>query len=198
MPSFWTLLDGERSGGVTVHYVDQKLDNGPILVQKSYEIGEGSGRMAKSKKIASRRSTSHSSRKHPLIENDASQATLLDAHASGRKAISAKRRNVQVPTSDVRHRTAGRVPRFASTSRIGSTSRSRVDDPRAGPSDRRSSRARLGPRSSPRGVRAFFVLGWIAERYPQLVRRIATRHELGSIPTGTGRPTADARGVPWI
>jgi len=38
MPSFWTLANGEREGGVSVHYVDRKLDNGPIIVQKRYRI----------------------------------------------------------------------------------------------------------------------------------------------------------------
>jgi methionyl-tRNA formyltransferase len=38
MPSFWTLCNGEKVGGVTVHYVDAKLDNGPIIVQRSYRI----------------------------------------------------------------------------------------------------------------------------------------------------------------
>lgn len=38
MPSFWTLANDEREGGVSVHYVDKKLDNGPIVVQRSYRI----------------------------------------------------------------------------------------------------------------------------------------------------------------
>lgn len=38
MPSFWTLCNGEREGGVSVHFVDAKLDNGPILVQRRYRI----------------------------------------------------------------------------------------------------------------------------------------------------------------
>jgi methionyl-tRNA formyltransferase len=38
MPSFWTLANGETEGGVTVHFVDGKLDNGPILLQKRYRI----------------------------------------------------------------------------------------------------------------------------------------------------------------
>lgn len=38
MPSFWTLAKGEREGGVSVHFVDAKLDNGPIVVQKRYRI----------------------------------------------------------------------------------------------------------------------------------------------------------------
>lgn len=38
MPSFWTLANGEKEGGVSVHFVDAKLDNGPIVVQKWYRI----------------------------------------------------------------------------------------------------------------------------------------------------------------
>jgi methionyl-tRNA formyltransferase len=38
MPSFWTLANGERVGGVTVHFVDNRLDNGPIVVQRQYRI----------------------------------------------------------------------------------------------------------------------------------------------------------------
>lgn len=38
MPSFWTLANGESEGGVSVHYVDAKLDNGPIITQKRYTI----------------------------------------------------------------------------------------------------------------------------------------------------------------
>ena len=38
MPSFWTLANNEKEGGVSVHFVDAKLDNGPILVQKKYRI----------------------------------------------------------------------------------------------------------------------------------------------------------------
>jgi methionyl-tRNA formyltransferase len=38
MPSFWTLANGETEGGVSVHYVDAKLDNGPIVVQRRYRI----------------------------------------------------------------------------------------------------------------------------------------------------------------
>jgi methionyl-tRNA formyltransferase len=38
MPSFWTLANGETVGGVSVHFVDDKLDSGPILVQRTYRI----------------------------------------------------------------------------------------------------------------------------------------------------------------
>jgi methionyl-tRNA formyltransferase len=38
MPSFWTLVNNEQRGGVTVHYVDGKLDNGSIIVQHHFRI----------------------------------------------------------------------------------------------------------------------------------------------------------------
>lgn len=38
MPSFWTLANGEEEGGTSVHFVDAKLDNGPIVVQKRYRL----------------------------------------------------------------------------------------------------------------------------------------------------------------
>ena len=38
MPSFWTLANGEQVGGVSVHFVDAKLDSGPIIVQRAYRI----------------------------------------------------------------------------------------------------------------------------------------------------------------
>lgn len=38
MPSFWTLANNEKLGGSSVHYVDRKLDNGPIIVQRHYRI----------------------------------------------------------------------------------------------------------------------------------------------------------------
>lgn len=38
MPSFWTLANGEEYGGVSVHFVDHKIDNGPIVVQNKYRL----------------------------------------------------------------------------------------------------------------------------------------------------------------
>ena len=38
MPSFWTLADKESEGGVSVHFVDSEVDNGPIVVQRRYRI----------------------------------------------------------------------------------------------------------------------------------------------------------------
>ena len=55
MPSFWTLANGETEGGVTVHLVDAKIDNGPILVQKRFPIHPHDTLeqvMARSKKLA--------------------------------------------------------------------------------------------------------------------------------------------------
>ncbi len=41
MPNFWTLLHGEPEATVTVHYMDEKLDAGDILVQRSFPVGPG-------------------------------------------------------------------------------------------------------------------------------------------------------------
>ncbi len=32
-PSFWSLLNGEKQSAVTLHFMDEKVDNGPILGQ---------------------------------------------------------------------------------------------------------------------------------------------------------------------
>ncbi len=38
LPSFWTLFNDEKETGATVHYMDDEIDNGDILGQKSLEI----------------------------------------------------------------------------------------------------------------------------------------------------------------
>jgi methionyl-tRNA formyltransferase len=38
LPSFWTLYNDEKETGATVHYMDNEIDNGDILGQKSVEI----------------------------------------------------------------------------------------------------------------------------------------------------------------
>ncbi len=38
LPSFWVLANGEEKTGVTVHYMNEKLDDGPIIVQKEVPI----------------------------------------------------------------------------------------------------------------------------------------------------------------
>lgn len=41
MPSFWVLFNGEDTTGVSVHYMDNKIDNGPILAQQKIHIYRG-------------------------------------------------------------------------------------------------------------------------------------------------------------
>jgi len=38
LPSFWVLANGEEKTGVTVHHMNEKLDDGPIIVQKEVPI----------------------------------------------------------------------------------------------------------------------------------------------------------------
>jgi len=38
LPSFWVLANGEDTTGVTVHYMNEKLDDGPIIVQREVPI----------------------------------------------------------------------------------------------------------------------------------------------------------------
>ena len=38
LPSFWVLANGEEKTGVTVHYMNEKLDDGPIIVQREVPI----------------------------------------------------------------------------------------------------------------------------------------------------------------
>lgn len=82
MPSFWTLANGEKEGGVSVHFVDAKLDNGPILVQKKYRINPQDTLediMARSKDLAAEAIVEAvrlvEAGNYELIPNDASQAT---------------------------------------------------------------------------------------------------------------------------
>lgn len=38
LPSFWVLANGEEKTGVTVHYMNEALDDGPILLQRTVSI----------------------------------------------------------------------------------------------------------------------------------------------------------------
>ena len=40
-PLFWVLANGEAETGVTVHYMDEKLDSGDIILQSKIKIEEG-------------------------------------------------------------------------------------------------------------------------------------------------------------
>lgn len=42
MPTFWVLKNNEKYTGVSVFYVDEGIDSGPIIVQKKIEIGNRS------------------------------------------------------------------------------------------------------------------------------------------------------------
>lgn len=86
MPSFWTLANNEEVGGVSVHFVDARLDNGPIVVQKTYRIHPFDSLediMARSKDLAAeaiiecvRLIEAHADTGGlPLIANDESEAT---------------------------------------------------------------------------------------------------------------------------
>ncbi len=37
-PLFWAMLNDEKEFGITIHEMDEKLDNGPIIVQKKFPI----------------------------------------------------------------------------------------------------------------------------------------------------------------
>jgi methionyl-tRNA formyltransferase len=40
LPSFWVLANGEKETGATVHFMNEDLDDGPILLQERVEISE--------------------------------------------------------------------------------------------------------------------------------------------------------------
>jgi len=40
-PSFWVLAKGERETGITVHWMDEKLDHGDVLIQRRVAIEPG-------------------------------------------------------------------------------------------------------------------------------------------------------------
>jgi methionyl-tRNA formyltransferase len=41
MPTFWQMFNGERSVGITIHYMSEKVDEGSVLLQDSLEIDPG-------------------------------------------------------------------------------------------------------------------------------------------------------------
>ena len=40
-PSFWVLAKGERETGITVHWMDERLDHGDVLIQRTVAIEPG-------------------------------------------------------------------------------------------------------------------------------------------------------------
>jgi methionyl-tRNA formyltransferase len=82
MPSFWTLANGEKIGGTSVHFVDAKLDSGPIVVQKTYRINPNDTLeelMARSKDLAAEAIIEAvrliEAGNPPLMENDPEKAS---------------------------------------------------------------------------------------------------------------------------
>lgn len=41
LPSFWVLYNGEQETGVTVHFMNEKLDDGPIIIQRRIPVVPG-------------------------------------------------------------------------------------------------------------------------------------------------------------
>lgn len=41
LPSFWVLFHEEQTAGATVHYMDDRIDNGAILSQTSFALDQG-------------------------------------------------------------------------------------------------------------------------------------------------------------
>ena len=55
LPSFWMLANGERQAGVSIYYVDERLDAGDLCGQRVYDIPPGEsldGFLRRSKAIA--------------------------------------------------------------------------------------------------------------------------------------------------
>lgn len=51
-PSFWTLLRGEDETGITVHFVDEELDTGEIILQRPVEIRPDDSLHALNRRVA--------------------------------------------------------------------------------------------------------------------------------------------------
>ncbi|GAB3258451.1 hypothetical protein GCM10027347_21740 [Larkinella harenae] len=81
MPSFWVMRYNEKYTGVSVFFVDEGIDSGPILVQKKVEIGNRSqAELIEYTKQIGMDCIIESIEKihegnYKLIENDASQMT---------------------------------------------------------------------------------------------------------------------------
>lgn len=83
MPSFWVLKNGEKRTGVSVFFVDEGIDSGPILVQNPVEIGGMSQEelIRVTKKMGMDAILESIEKIHSgnyqLLENDASQMTYF-------------------------------------------------------------------------------------------------------------------------
>ena len=83
MPSFWVLKNGETQTGVSVFYVDEGIDSGPILVQQKIDIGNMSQReLIKATKAAGMRAIIEAVTKirngdTQTLPNDAAESTYF-------------------------------------------------------------------------------------------------------------------------
>ncbi|WP_299186411.1 formyltransferase family protein [uncultured Aquimarina sp.] len=81
MPTFWVLKNNEKHTGVSVFFVDEGIDSGPILVQKKVEIGNMTQEqlIRKTKKMGMEAIAEGIekiiSEKYELIENPAEEKT---------------------------------------------------------------------------------------------------------------------------
>lgn len=83
MPTFWVLKNNEKKTGVSVFFVDEGIDSGPIIVQKEVEIGNRTQQelILHTKKLGmeaiSKSIDLIQKEEVQLIENDASKKTYF-------------------------------------------------------------------------------------------------------------------------
>jgi methionyl-tRNA formyltransferase len=84
LPSFWVLANGETETGTTVHYMNEELDDGPILMQERVPITESDTQdslIRKTKAVGARLVVEAIDRLEqgaaPTMPNDRSQATYF-------------------------------------------------------------------------------------------------------------------------
>lgn len=82
LPSFWTLLNGDEETGATVHYMNDRLDDGPIIAQRRVKIDPGETQdslIAKTKRLGAELLIESLDRLEQgeveTVSNDRSQAT---------------------------------------------------------------------------------------------------------------------------
>lgn len=84
LPSFWVLANGERETGTTVHFMNEELDDGPILLQERVTIEPDDTQdsiIRKTKTLGARLMVEAIDRLEqgsaPTLPNDRSQATYF-------------------------------------------------------------------------------------------------------------------------
>lgn len=86
MSPFWQVYRGEKTGGITFHFLDEKLDSGPIIYQEEIPINKNETANSMIQKVFDHAFTGfpkvveHLSKpdwKDRLIENDSTRATYF-------------------------------------------------------------------------------------------------------------------------